>query len=162
MRIWWDLDRILRSHLLFLSSSSLPQPGKRRMRTTWRTCSAGRWKPCKCSIRHITPASERKGTRGKRMDWWDVVSECFCVSEKSGLSTLCVTLQNKKSNNAVVFLFLFPFRDPQGAQYKWVREGLLYWTKSPNIFTLNFNAALCGPCRVPCWWPQISCCRVVL
>lgn len=74
---------------LFLS---FQQPRKRRRRTTWRTCSAGRWKPCKHSLPHFVPV-QRRGTRGSR---WNELLSVFCVFEENWQSTLCNTTDEQQ------------------------------------------------------------------
>lgn len=124
-----------------MSIFSPPKPRKKRTRTTWKTCSAGRWKPCRRSVCHILPASEREG--GMNGPIGCCVWVYFCVSEENWLY---VTLAGK---NAVDFIF------PSSSEIQRSLSGafilkLYHCTlaKSPHIFTLNFNTilALNGHC----------------
>lgn len=78
------------AHILQLSFLLFtPKPGKKRTRTTWRTCSAGRWKPCRRSVCHLIPASEREEEGAKGNEWTDrmlCMSIFLCVR---GELTLC-------------------------------------------------------------------------
>lgn len=90
---WTDASTLWGWENFLTLSFHLPsQPGKKKTRMTWRTCSAGQWKLCNYSV----PALEKEEEEAVVGNIWTDKMLSVFVSEESLLCTSCNTTNKQQ------------------------------------------------------------------